>query len=193
MEIRDAHILVTGANRGMGRALVDAAVRNGAERVYAVARDTTSIARFSREPHVTTLLFDVTDPQQIEAAATRVGRLDLLINNAGVLEPADPISADLALVERNLQVNFVGGLRVIRAFLPRLEAQHGSIVNMLTMASLASVPSMAVYSASKAAAYSMTQALRFQTGRTLCQRARGVPGSRRYGHDPPPGYAEGRA
>jgi NAD(P)-dependent dehydrogenase (short-subunit alcohol dehydrogenase family) len=168
MEISDSHVLVTGANRGLGRALVEAALRNGAGRVYAAVRDATSLAQFSREPRLMTLEFDVTDAEQIEAAASRVARLDLLINNAGVLGSADPLSADLSLIERDLQVNFVGAIRVIRAFLPQLELWRGSIVNMLTLVSLASMPSMAVYSASKAAAYSMTQALRFQLG------ARGV-------------------
>jgi NAD(P)-dependent dehydrogenase (short-subunit alcohol dehydrogenase family) len=152
----ESTILVTGANRGVGRALVDEALRRGAGRVYAATR-----APFAHpDERVTNLILDVTDPAAIAAAAARTGRLDLLINNAGVAAYDD--LGDRAVLERQLEVNLFGTLAVTRAFLPGLlEGAPGSaIVNILSTASLAAVPVIPSYSISKAAAFSLTQSLR---------------------------------
>ena len=148
-------VLVTGANRGLGRALVDAVLASGALRVYAAARQPGTHA----DPRVTPLRLDLTDPAQIRAAADQVEVLDVLINNAGV-STVDDLS-DVAVIEAHLAVNLFGTYRVIQALLPRLVASQGSIVNVLSLAALATVPVTPAYAISKAAALSMTQSLRF--------------------------------
>ena len=154
MNIENKTILITGANRGIGRALVDEALIRGAKRVYAATR--------SNQPHadkrVTPVSLDVTDVSQIEQVANDVGTLDVLINNAGVAIYDDLINSDA--IERHLAVNFLGTLKVTRAFLPLLRRSRGAIVNNLSLAALASLPIIPGYSISKAAAANMTQSLR---------------------------------
>jgi len=149
-------VLVTGANRGIGRALVDEALRRDAQRVYAATRRPFA----HPDGRVAPLLLDVTDPAQIEAAAVRVERLDILVNNAG-LAIFDTLG-DREVLERHLAVNFFGPYEVTQAFTPHLARSRGAVVNVLSLAALASVPVMPGYSASKAAAFSLTQALRLQ-------------------------------
>jgi len=102
MNIAQKTVLITGANRGIGRALLQEALRRGAERVYAGTRGTLDIA----DERVTTLMFDVTDTEQIEQAVRQVGSLDVLINNSGIA-PYDDLS-DPAVIEQALAVNFFG-------------------------------------------------------------------------------------
>ncbi|MFC1419153.1 SDR family NAD(P)-dependent oxidoreductase [Streptacidiphilus cavernicola] len=154
MSYADKTVLITGANRGIGQALVTEALRRGAERVYAGTRQPL------RHPdrRVTPLIIDVTDPEQVRAAAEAVGPLDILVNNAGLALGDD--LGDPAALERHLAVNLFGTHRMIQAFLPSLTASRGSIVNVLSAASLAAVPVLPSYSVSKAAAFSLTQSLR---------------------------------
>lgn len=152
--ITNSTVLVTGANRGIGRALVEEALRRGAARVYAGTRRTL----VHPDPRVTPLALDVTDPTQIQAAVERVGALDILINNAG-LALFDDLS-DRAAIEQHLAVNFFGPYGVTQAFLPLLARSHGAVVNVLSVAALASLPITPAYSISKAAAFSLTQSLR---------------------------------
>jgi NAD(P)-dependent dehydrogenase (short-subunit alcohol dehydrogenase family) len=159
MEIANKTVLVTGANRGIGRALVDGLLERGAARVYAAARDVRSL-RGLDDSRVTPLTLDITDDRQISAAVERVERLDVLINNAGVLIPDDIASGDLSTVQHQLDVNYLGPLKVTRAFLPRLERSRGALVNVLSMVALAGMPLLGSYSSSKAAAFSSTQGLR---------------------------------
>lgn len=154
MNIADKTILITGANRGIGRALVDEALRRGAKRVYAATRSGLQIA----DPRVTPLALDVTNPTQIQRAAESVDALDILVNNAGVAI-YDNLSG-LDVVERHLDVNLLGMLRVTHAFLPQLKRSNGAIVNQLSLVALASLPVISGYSLSKAAALNMTQSLR---------------------------------
>jgi NAD(P)-dependent dehydrogenase (short-subunit alcohol dehydrogenase family) len=147
-------VLVTGANRGLGRALVDAALDLGAARVYAGAR--TPVAH--SDERVVPLRLDITDAAQIELAAKTVEDLDVLINNAGVASYAE--LGDRAEIERMLAVNFYGPYDVSHAFRTHLLASRGTLVNVLSTASLAAVPLIPGYSISKAAAYSFTQVLR---------------------------------
>lgn len=147
-------VLVTGANRGLGRALVDESLARGAARVYAAARRPPA----PTSARVTPLLLDVTDPGQVRTVAEQVDRLDVLINNAGVSLLDD--LGDLDVIEAHLAVNLVGTYRVTRALLPALEAGGGAIVNVLSLAALAPVPITPAYSLSKAAAMSMSQSLR---------------------------------
>lgn len=148
-------ILVTGAGRGLGRALVDEALHRGADRVYAAARRPVD----HPDPRVTAVRLDLTDPDQIRTAAELVGPLDVLVNNAGVSTPDD--LSDSAAIEAHLAVNLFGTYRVTHAFLPRLRESRGAVVNVLSLAALATVPVTPAYAISKAAAFSMTQSLRF--------------------------------
>ncbi len=160
MKIEGSVALVTGANRGLGKAIVAALVEAGASKVYAAARDERKIpASGSR---VVRLTLDTTDPEQVAAAASRADDVTLLINNAGVMSSYNILTMSPAEIDADFRTNVHGTLRVIKAFLPVLERAHGGavIVNVLSLAALASIPSMGGYSASKAAAYSMTLALR---------------------------------
>jgi NAD(P)-dependent dehydrogenase (short-subunit alcohol dehydrogenase family) len=154
MTIAAKSVLVTGANRGIGRALVEEALSRGAGRVYAGTR--RPLAHPDRR--VTPLTLDVTRAEQIQAAATQVGSLDVLINNAGVALYDD--LSDRAALERSLAVNLFGTFGVTRAFLPSLARSRGAIVNILSVYAFAPLPLIPAYSISKAAAFSLTQSLR---------------------------------
>lgn len=147
-------VLVTGANRGIGRALADEAVRRGARRVYAGTRQPIA----DPGERVTPLLLDVTDAEQIRAAAAQVGTLDLLINNAGIARYDDLTDADV--LREHLDVNLFGTHAVIQAFLPLLTRSRGAIVNNVSMMAHAPFPVTPAYAISKAAAFNMTQSLR---------------------------------
>ena len=153
--LTDRTILVTGANRGLGKALVEQALQRGARRVYAGARKQPFTHPDGR---VTPLLLDVTDAAHIEAAVKAVDDLDVLVNNAGLAAYGD--FGDRASLERQLAVNLFGPYAVTHAFLPSLIRSRGTVVNVLSLAALASVPVMPAYSVSKAAALSFTQGLR---------------------------------
>ena len=154
MTIEDRTVLVTGANRGIGKALVEEALRRGAKRVYAGTRQ--PLAHLDRR--VTPLTLDVTNAAQIQGAVERVESLDILINNAG-LALFDDLS-DRAALERHLAVNLFGTYGVTQAFLPLLTRSRGAIVNVLSVAALATLPIVPAYSISKAAAFSLSQSLR---------------------------------
>jgi NAD(P)-dependent dehydrogenase (short-subunit alcohol dehydrogenase family) len=153
-QLTDSAVLVTGANRGLGRALVDEALRRGAKRVYAASRQTMVVP----DERVTPLTLDVTDPAQIQEAVDRVESLDILINNAGV-SVADDLS-DRSALEQHLAVNLYGTLHVTQAFLPSLTRSHGAVVNVVSLGAVAAVPVLPAYSVSKAASLSLTQSLR---------------------------------
>ena len=154
MTFGDRAVLVTGANRGIGRALVEEALRRGAKRVYAGTRQPLT----HPDERVTPLTLDVTNAAQIEAAVERVESLDLLINNAGIALFDD--LSDRGVLERHLAVNLFGPYRVTQAFLPLLTRSRGAIVNNVSLMAFAPVPLTPAYSISKAAAFSLTQSLR---------------------------------
>jgi len=154
MTIADKTVLVTGANRGIGQALVEEALNRGAKRVYAGARQPLTHG----DGRVTPLILDVTNAAQIQRAVDEVDALDILINNAGVAL-YDELS-DRAVLERHLAVNLFGAYGVTQAFLPLLTASKGTIVNNLSANALAPLPLIPAYSISKAAAFNMTQSLR---------------------------------
>jgi NAD(P)-dependent dehydrogenase (short-subunit alcohol dehydrogenase family) len=154
MNMIDKTVLITGANRGIGRALVNEAIRRGAKRVYAGARSASQHA----DKRVTPLSLDVTSASQIQRAAAEVHSLDVLINNAGIYLYDDLGNPDI--IEQHLAVNLFGSLRVTRAFLPQLRRSKGAIVNNLSLTALAPVPITPAYCISKAAALNMTQSLR---------------------------------
>lgn len=154
MNIAQKTVLITGANRGIGRALVQEALQRGAKRVYAGTRGALDIA----DTRVTPLTLDVTNDAQIHEAVGMVGSLDVLINNSGIA-PYDDLS-DPSVIEQTLAVNFFGMYKVSRAFMPVLKRAKGAIVNNLSLLALAPLPLTPSYSISKAAALSMTQSLR---------------------------------
>lgn len=154
MRIVDKAVLVTGANRGIGQALVEEALNRGAKRVYAGTRQPLA----HPDARVVPLTMDVTDVAQIQAAVESVESLDALINNAG-LQPYDDLS-DRAVIERSLAVNLFGTYGVTQAFLPMLTRSGGVVVNNLSLLALAPFPLFPAYSISKAAAFNMTQSMR---------------------------------
>src|SRR3989440_1443083 len=155
MNIQNKTILITGANRGIGRALVTEALRRGAKRVYAGTR---SGELQNADSRVTPLTLDVTNTAQIQAAVEKVGSLDILINNAG-LALYDDLS-DRAAIEQSLAVNLFGPYGITQAFLPLLTRSRGTIVNVLSVVAFAPLPIVPAYSISKAAALSLSQSLR---------------------------------
>jgi NAD(P)-dependent dehydrogenase (short-subunit alcohol dehydrogenase family) len=154
MTFADKTILVTGANRGLGQALATEALARNARHVYAGTRRPLAHA----DSRVTPLMLDITSADQVQAAAEKVGALDVLINNAGLFVRDD--LTDPAAIERHLAVNLFGTYAMTQAFLPALSQSRGAVVNILSLSSLAPVPLMPAYSISKAAAFSLTQSLR---------------------------------
>lgn len=156
MPIEGAVALVTGANRGLGLAFVRALLEAGAARVYAAARDP------SRVTLGTPIRLDITDAASVDAAARTASDVNLLINNAAVLQ-ARPFLADDAeqAVRAALETNLFGTLAMARAFAPVLKANGGgALVNMLSVLSWLNLPQVGAYGASKAAAWALTNGLR---------------------------------
>ena len=154
MNLKDKAVLVTGANRGIGQALVAEALRRGARRVYAGTRRPYT----HPDERVTPLLLDVTDAPQIAAAIERVASLDVLVNNAGIAQYDD--LSDRTALEAHLAVNLFGPHAMTQASLPLLTRSQGAVVNVLSLAAWASLPMTPAYSISKAAAFSLTQSQR---------------------------------
>src|SRR4051794_26025082 len=154
MTIADKTVLVTGANRGIGAALVEEALRRGAKRVYAAARRPVA----HDDGRVTPLTLDVTNAAQIQRAVAEVDTLDILVNNAGVAIYDD--LSDPSVLEQHFAVNLFGMHGVTQAFLPKLASSKGTVVNNLSANALAPLPLIPAYSISKAAAFNMTQSLR---------------------------------
>lgn len=163
MQIKNATALVTGANRGIGLALVKALLGSGAKKVYATARDVKTLDAVIAldRARVKPLQLDVTNKELISEAAAAASDVTLLINNAGVLEFGSFLDVSTDKVARQFETNFYGKLNMALAFAPVIEANGGgAIINMLTLVALASMPGLSTYNASKAAAWSMTQSLR---------------------------------
>jgi NAD(P)-dependent dehydrogenase (short-subunit alcohol dehydrogenase family) len=154
MNIEQKTILITGANRGIGQALVNEALRRGVKRVYAGTRKPLQ----HPNQRVASLTLDVTDVSQIQQAVDQVDALDVLVNNAGIALHDD--LSNFEVIEQHLAVNLLGLLKVTHAFLPLLKRSRGSIVNNLSLAGLAALPFIPSYSISKAAAFNVTQSLR---------------------------------
>jgi NAD(P)-dependent dehydrogenase (short-subunit alcohol dehydrogenase family) len=159
MDINNSIALVTGANRGLGRALVDALLEHGARRVYAAARDTVSLS--GHHDRVVPIQLDLTSAVDITNAVAQAPDVTLLINNASTAHFADPFTAERDEIVMEMATNYTGTVDLIRAFLPVIErAGGGAVVNVLSLLALASTPPMAGYAASKAALHSFTQAIR---------------------------------
>jgi NAD(P)-dependent dehydrogenase (short-subunit alcohol dehydrogenase family) len=166
MNIEQAIALVTGANRGMGREYVRQLAAAGARKIYATARDPAKVADVVAldRKRIEALPLDIIRGDQVEAAARRCRDVTLLINNAGA-NSNRPVS-DLNALENarvEIETNYFGTLRMCRAFAPVLAANGGgTLVNVLSLIGRVNLPALGTYSCSKAAAWSMTQALRAQ-------------------------------
>ena len=160
MKIADATALVTGANRGIGLAFTRELLARGARKVYAGARDPASVT----QPGVEPLRLDVTKPEEVAAAVARAGDVTLVINNAGIGHVGGFLAADgEEATRRMLETNFFGSLRVSQAFAPALKDNGGgALLNVLSIASWINGGLLAGYSASKSAAWSLTNSLRHE-------------------------------
>jgi NAD(P)-dependent dehydrogenase (short-subunit alcohol dehydrogenase family) len=160
MQIKDAVVFITGANRGLGLAYARAALAAGAKKVYAAARDPKSVTLEGVVP----VALDVTQPAQVEAAARACGDVNLVINNAGISRGSGLLSSDaLDAAKAEFDTNFFGLWAVSRAFAPVLAKNGGgAIVNVLSIASWINSPLLATYGVSKAAAWAFTNGLRIE-------------------------------
>ncbi|MBN9513456.1 MAG: SDR family oxidoreductase [Alphaproteobacteria bacterium] len=158
MKIKDSVALVTGANRGLGLAFTKALLAGGARKVYAAARDPASVKQAGVQP----VRLDVTQAEQVEAAARELGDVNLLINNAGIIRGSGFLTPDgLDATRAEFETNFFGPLLTARAFAPVLAKNGGgAIVNVLSVLSWVSLSTSSSYSASKAAAWSLSNGLR---------------------------------
>src|SRR5258708_12987262 len=163
--IEGAIALVTGANRGIGRALTEALLARGVKKVYATARNPEAL-RALRDERVVSLRLDVTDADQIRAAEDAASEVELVFNNAGVAIAggiADSTVLDQA--RREMEVNYFGPLQLLQRLAPSLARNGGgAIVNIGSAAGLTNIPFLPTYSASKAALHSLTQAARVLLG-----------------------------
>jgi NAD(P)-dependent dehydrogenase (short-subunit alcohol dehydrogenase family) len=158
MQIKDSIAFVTGANRGLGLALVQELLARGAKKIYAGARDPESISL----PGVVAVKLDVTNPDEVAAAAARCGDVTLLINNAGIARFVDYRAPDAIDAARAMMdANFLGPIRMSQAFTPILAGNGGgAIVNVLSVASWVNAGDLSLYAASKSAAWGFTNGLR---------------------------------
>ena len=163
-DIKDKVILITGANRGIGKTLVDSFIERGAKKVYAAVRtlDTAKPLSATHGNKIAPIRIDLEDPKSITAAALTAKDVEVVVNNAGVLKISTPLDVNaLESLEFEMNVNVYGLIRMIQAFAPILKANGGgAFVQMNSVVSMKCFSDFATYSASKAASYSITQALR---------------------------------
>jgi NAD(P)-dependent dehydrogenase (short-subunit alcohol dehydrogenase family) len=163
-EVRGKTALITGANRGIGRAILQSVLQHGAAKVYAAVRNIDSAAPLVAEygQRVQPVQVDLSQPETIRAATEIAADVQLVVNSAGVLRTATPLDDDaIKLLQEEIETNVLGLMRVAQAFAPILKANGGgALVQLNSVASMKCFSNFATYCASKAAAYSITQALR---------------------------------
>lgn len=160
MSLSGKVVFVSGANRGIGAAIVRELLNTPVSKVYAAARDPKSVPNFG-DARVVPLQLDITNQESVNRAAAAAGDTDVLVNNAGRGVLGDWLSVSQSDVEADMNTNYYGTLSVIRAFLPHLrERGSATIVNVISIVGLAAAPALSGYSASKAALQSLTQGLR---------------------------------
>jgi NAD(P)-dependent dehydrogenase (short-subunit alcohol dehydrogenase family) len=161
MKIEGAVVLVTGANRGIGRAISAALLDRGAAKVYAAVRDVTTVP--TEDPRLVPVQLDVTDTAQVRSVAAALDDVEIVVNNAGIGRPATPLTATIDNARAEIEVNYLPLLATTQAFAPVLAANGGgAFVNVLSVASWVGFPSLATYSASKSAAWSFTNSARVE-------------------------------
>lgn len=162
MNLTDKTVLVTGANRGIGEAIVRELLTSGVKKVYAAARNPARLPDFADE-RVVPVTLEITDEAQVRDAAAIAADTDLLINNAGTAAFASLLDAPLATLKADVDVNYYGTLNVIRAFVRVLEGKaEAAIVNVVTIGAFVNFPALGGYSASKAALFSASQGIRME-------------------------------
>ncbi|MEO1204530.1 MAG: SDR family oxidoreductase, partial [Pseudomonadota bacterium] len=162
MNVKDRVAFVTGANRGIGRAIVEALLEAGASKVYAGARKIDSLPDFG-DDRVVPVAVDVTDADTVAAAAEQASDVAILFNNAGTLQFGSLLDEPVETVQADMNVNYFGTLAMTRAFAPVLERnKNAAIVNVASIVAFVNMPGIGGYSASKAALFSMSQGLRIE-------------------------------
>jgi short-subunit dehydrogenase len=173
--IKDSTVLITGATGAIAQALVAGLTARGAKKIYLAARD---ISGLTASDGLVPIKMDVTSDDDARYAAVVAKDVTLLINNAGVNHNTSFLLApDLSIAREEFEVNYMAPLRVTRAFAPILIANHGAVLNMLTILSRVNLPFMGSYCASKAAALSLTQGLRAELGPKGVRVAAALPGA----------------
>jgi NAD(P)-dependent dehydrogenase (short-subunit alcohol dehydrogenase family) len=156
--IKDSVVLITGASGAIAQALIAGLTARGAAKIYAAARDTSGLVA---SDHLVPLKMDVSSDDDVKKAVAVATDITLLINNAGINHNTSFMTApDLTMAAQEIEANYLAPLRVTRAFAPALIANHGAVLNMLTILARVNLPFMGSYCASKAAALSLTQGLR---------------------------------
>ncbi len=161
-KLQNKTILITGANRGIGKSLVKAALAKGASKIYATSRDLNNLPDFE-DNRVIPLKLDITDNNQIKHIAAKASDTQVLINNAGILNSGTVLDGDMEGKQKDMEVNYFATINMMRAFAPVLEKNTPArIVNVASIAAYSPLPFIAGYAASKAALFSATQAVRIE-------------------------------
>jgi NAD(P)-dependent dehydrogenase (short-subunit alcohol dehydrogenase family) len=162
MNFENKTILVTGANRGIGRQIVTALLSKGVTKIYAGSRNPDSLPNFN-DNRVIPLKLDITVTDQVSQAAKLANDVDILVNNAGVAAFTSLLEGPGELLRRDMETNYFGTLDMVRHFVPVLEARpDASIVNIVTIAAFVNFPVIGGYSASKSALFSLSQGIRIE-------------------------------
>lgn len=160
--LKNKVVLVTGANRGIGKSLVKASLEKGAGRIYATCRDLNKIPDF-KDNRVIALELDITNKHQVQDIAKKTSDIQVLINNAGVLNAGTILDGEINYIEKDMAINYYGTLNMMRSFAPILENNSPSrLVNFTSIVAYSPLPSIAGYSASKAALLSATYSARIE-------------------------------
>jgi NAD(P)-dependent dehydrogenase (short-subunit alcohol dehydrogenase family) len=162
MKIQGSVVLVTGANRGVGRAFVKVLLDQGAKKIYATARDVAKIADLAQPGKVEILALDITNAAQVAAAAAKASDVNVLINNAGVNKMRGFIAGNgIDDARAEMEANYFGTMSMCRAFAPVLKTNGGgAIINVASIAARVTIPMLGSYCASKWALFSLTQGVR---------------------------------